>query len=107
MNVVGQDGGWISVDLNPSVSLAGKTHIKFDIKTLGVGTSTNLSISLVAAYDWCQGSGFTWVNLNTITMIDIDLVVSSCDQYDLSDVRQVSICLSGGATMYIDGIRAE
>jgi mannan endo-1,4-beta-mannosidase len=103
------DGGWVGVTFPAPVDLTGKTHIKVDIKTLGAGTSQDISLQIGPSFEWCQGN-FTFVNANTTATTDVDLIGAfSCDisTKPMNDVRGMYIFFSGGGTFYIDNVRAD
>ncbi len=103
------DGGWVGVTFPAPVDLTGKTHIKVDIKTLGAGTSQDISLQIGPGFEWCQGN-FTFVNANTTATTDVDLIGAfSCDisTKPMNDVRGMYIFISGGGTFYLDNVRAE
>jgi mannan endo-1,4-beta-mannosidase len=103
------DGGWLGVTFPTPVDLTGKTHIKVDIKTLGTGTSQDISLQIGSSFEWCQGN-FTYVQPNTTTTTDVDLVQAfSCDisTKPMNDVRGMYIYFSGNGTFYLDNVRAE
>lgn len=103
------DGGWVGVSFPTPVDLTGKTHIKADIKTLGAGTSQDISLQIGPGFEWCQGN-FTYVNASSTATTDVDLVGAfSCDisAKPMNDVRGMYIFFSGGGTFYLDNVRAE
>jgi mannan endo-1,4-beta-mannosidase len=103
------DGGWLGVTFPAPVNLTGKTHIKVDIKTLGAGTSQDISLQIGPSFEWCQGN-FTFVNANSTATTDIDLIGAfSCDisTKPMNDIRGMYIFFSGGGTFYLDNVRAE
>jgi mannan endo-1,4-beta-mannosidase len=103
------DGGWVGVTFSAPIDLTGKTHIKADIKTLGSGTSQDISLQIGSGFEWCQGN-FTFVNANSTATTDVDLVGGfSCDisTKPMNDVRGMYIFFSGGGTFYLDNVRAE
>ena len=106
LKVTTADGGWFGVIFAAPINLTGKTHIKFEIKTLGVGTSTNTAIQLGSAWTWCQGT-WGWINSDTVVTVDIDLLNLSCASPDLSQTDALYIWFSGGGTFYLDNVRAE
>ena len=106
LQVTTADGGWFGLNFAAPVNLTGKTHIKFEIKTLAAGTSQNAAIQVGANWDWCQGS-WGWINPNTTTTVDIDLLNLGCASPDLSQVHSIYIWFSGGGTFYVDNVRAE
>ena len=106
LQVTTADGGWFGLSFAAPVNLTGKTHLKFEIKTLGAGTSQNAAIQVGANWDWCQGT-WVWINSNTTTTVDIDLLNLSCSLPDLSQVHGLYIWFSGGGTFYLDNVRAE
>src|SRR5262249_49568775 len=106
LKVITADGGWFGVQYGLAVNVSSKTHLKFDIKTLAAGTSTNAAIQVGNNWDWCQGTwGFS--NANTVTTIDIDLLSLGCNSPDLSQVHAIWIWFSGSGTFYLDNVRAE
>jgi mannan endo-1,4-beta-mannosidase len=103
------NGGWLGVTFPTPVNLAGKTHIKVDIKTLGTGTSQNVALQIGPSFEWCQGN-WGWVNSDSTATTDIDLVGGfSCDisTKPMNDVRGMYIFFSGNGTFYLDNVRAE
>jgi mannan endo-1,4-beta-mannosidase len=81
--------------------------IYFDVKTLAAGgTSQNAAIQVGSNWDWCQGT-WGWVNPNTTTTADIDLLNLGCSSPDLSQVRTIYIWFSSGGIFYLDNVRAE
>jgi mannan endo-1,4-beta-mannosidase len=106
LKVTTADGGWFGVNFGAPVNLTGKTHIKFEIKTLAAGTSQNMAIQVGANWDWCQGT-WGWINPNTTTTVDIDVLNLGCASPDFSQVNSIYIWFSGGGTFYLDNVRAE
>lgn len=106
LKVVTTDGGWFGTTFGVPINLTGKTHIKFEIKTLAAGTSQNAAIQVGAGWEWCQGS-WGWINPDTTTTVDIDLLNLSCASPNLSQVNSIYIWFSGGGTFYLDNVRAE
>jgi mannan endo-1,4-beta-mannosidase len=106
LKVTTADGGWFGLNFSVPVNLTGKTHLKYEIKTLGAGTSLNAAIQIGANWEWCQGT-WGWSNPNTITTVDIDLLNISCASPDLSQVNSIYIWFSGGGVFYLDNVRAE
>lgn len=103
------DGGWIGVTFPAPIDLTGRTHIKADIKTLGTGTSQDISLQIGPGFEWCQGN-FTFVNANTTATTDVDMIGAfSCDisTMPMNDVRGMYIFFSGNGTFYLDNVRAE
>ena len=91
------------------VDLTGKTHVKADIRTLGTGTSQDISLQIGPAFEWCQGN-FTFVQPNTTATTDVDLVSAfSCDisTRPMNDVRGMYVFFSGNGTFYLDNVRAR
>jgi mannan endo-1,4-beta-mannosidase len=100
------DGGWFGVSFDPAISIAGKTHLKYDLRTTGTGTSTNAAVQTGPGFEWCQGTwGFT--NPGTAATIDIDLLDLGCATPALGNVRTIYVWFSGGGTFYLDNVRAE
>jgi hypothetical protein len=106
LKVTTADGGWFGTTFGVPLNLSGKTHIKFEIKTLATGTSQNAAIQVGANWDWCQGT-WGWINPSTTTTVDIDLLSLGCTSPDLSQVHGMYIWFSGGGTFYLDNVRAE
>ena len=106
LKVVTADGGWFGTNFGVPLNLTGKTHIKFEIKTIAAGTSTNAAIQVGAGWEWCQGS-WGWINPNTTATVDIDLLNLGCTSPTLSQVNSIYIWFSGGGTFYLDNVRAE
>ena len=106
LKVITAEGGWFGVVYGTPVNLTGKTHLKFEIKTLAAGTSQNAAIQVGSNWDWCQSS-WGWINPGTTTTVDIDLLNLGCTSPDLSQVRSIYIWFSGGGTFYLDNVRAE
>lgn len=106
LKVTTADGGWFGVTFSTPLNLTGKTHLKFDVKTLAAGTSQNAAIQVGANWDWCQGT-WGWINPDTTATTDIDLLNLGCNSPDLSQVRTLYIWFSGGGTFYLDNVRAE
>ena len=100
------DGGWFGAAINPAADLSGKTHLKYDLQTVGAGTSTSVALQLGSGYTWCQSS-WGWVNAGTTTTVDIDLLNLGCPGVNLNDVRGIFIWFSGGGMFYADYIRGE
>ena len=106
LKVTTADGGWFGLNFSVPMNLTGKTHLKYEIKTLGAGTSLNAAIQIGANWEWCQGL-WGWSNPNTTTTVDIDLLNISCASPDLSQVNSIYIWFSGGGVFYLDNVRAE
>jgi len=106
LKVITAEGGWFGVVYGTPVNLTGKTHLKFEIKTVAAGTSQNAAIQVGSNWDWCQ-STWGWINPGTTTTVDIDLLNLGCTSPDLSQVRSIYIWFSGGGTFYLDNVRAE
>jgi mannan endo-1,4-beta-mannosidase len=103
------DGGWVGITFPSPVDLTGKTHVKADIRTLGTGTSQDISLQIGPPFEWCQGN-FTFVQPNTTATTDVDLVSAfSCDisTRPMNDVRGMYVFFSGNGTFYLDNVRAE
>ena len=106
LKVTTADEGWFGTSFGLPINLTGKTHIKFEIKALAAGTSTNAAIQVGAGWERCQGT-WCWVNLDTIATVDIDLLNLGCAATDLSQANSIDIWFSSGGTFYLDNVRAE
>jgi len=106
LKVTTADGGWFGVQFEPATNLSTKTHLKFEIKTLDIGTSQNAALQLGDGWTWCQGT-WGWINPATTTTVDIDLLSLGCNSSDLSQVHTIYVWFSGGGTFYLDNVRAE
>ena len=106
LKVTTADGGWFGLNFSVPVNLTGKTHLKYEIKTLAAGSSLNAAIQIGANWEWCQGL-WGWSNPGTTTTVDIDLLNLSCASPDLSQVNSIYIWFSGGGVFYLDNVRAE
>jgi mannan endo-1,4-beta-mannosidase len=99
---------WFGRVLAPTpADLTPKTHLRFDIQTTSAGTSQNAVLQLTDSWTWCQGSWGPWINPNTTTTIDIDLLTLDCGVTDVSKVQALYVWLSGGGAFYVDNVRAE
>jgi mannan endo-1,4-beta-mannosidase len=105
------NGGWVGLNTAAPIDLSAKTHLKADLQTLGVGTSTNVALQLTGSFQWCQGT-FGFQNPNTIGAVDIDLSAlqttsnSPCP-VGRNAVMAIWFFTSPGGTYYIDRVRAE
>jgi mannan endo-1,4-beta-mannosidase len=103
-------GGWFGVEYQTPISLAGKTHVLWDIKTTTSGTSLELALQTGTNFDFCTAGGFQFLNPNTTSTIDIDLAQLDCGggTVDLSQIHNFYIFLgsSGSGVIYLDNIRA-
>jgi mannan endo-1,4-beta-mannosidase len=111
LQVVTTGDGWFGLDMPVAADLAGKTHLKFDLQTTGIGTSMNVALKLGGGWTWCQGS-WGWVNPGTTTTVDLDLLTLSdgsnpCSVADLNQVHAIFVFFSGGGTFYLDNVRGE
>ncbi|PYQ04603.1 MAG: hypothetical protein DMF82_10230 [Acidobacteria bacterium] len=106
LKVATADGGWFGVVLPSPVDLTGRTHFKFEVKTLATGTSQNAALQLGDGWQWCQGA-WGWINPGTTTTVDMDMSNLSCSAADLSKLRAVYVWFSGGGAFYLDAVRAE
>ncbi len=109
LQVNAADGGWFGYETAEVTNLTGKTHLKYDLQTVGAGSSINAALKLGDSWTWCQGT-WGWSNPGTTTTVDIDLLSLACEgggDPDLSKLHGIYIWISGGGTFYIDNIRAE
>jgi mannan endo-1,4-beta-mannosidase len=106
LKVITADGGWFGTSFGLPLNLTGKTHLKFDIKTLASGTSANAAIQIGPNWTWCQGP-WSWINAGTTTTMDIDLINAGCASADLGQMNGIYVWFSGGGTFFIDNVRAE
>jgi len=104
--ITSPSGGWFGLDMPVSADLSDKTHLKIDIQTTSIGTSTNVALKLGSGWTWCEGS-WGWVNPGTTGTIDVDLSAISCGTSDLNEVHAIFVFLSGGGTFYLDNVRGE
>ncbi len=102
-------GDWYGTQLSPTLNISGKQYLKWDIQTLGSGTSAELAIQAGSGWTWCQAGGWGWVNANTTTTVTIDLTTFDCGTPDLTQLQSVYLFLGndGADPVYIDNVRAE
>ncbi len=104
-------GGWFGVEYATPLSLAGKTHVSWDLKTTGSGTSQELALQTGNNFDFCSAGGFQFVNANTTASIDIDLATLDCGGAtpDLSQIHNFYIFLgnAGPDPIYLDNVQAR
>jgi mannan endo-1,4-beta-mannosidase len=111
LQIQAASGGWVGLNTPAPLDLSGKTHLKVDLQTLGVGTSTDFALQLTSSFQWCQGT-FGFQNANTTGTVDIDmttLVTASNAPCPVGrdDVVALWFFTSAGGTYYIDRVRAE
>jgi mannan endo-1,4-beta-mannosidase len=106
LKVTTADGGWFGITYATPADLSGKTRLKYDLKTIGAGTSTNVALQLGNNWTWCEGA-WGYVNPGSTTTIEIDLQNLNCNSPGLSQVHAIWVFFSGGGTYYIDYVRAE
>lgn len=107
LQVVTQSGGWFGLNFPSPVDLSTKTKLLVDFQTLAAGTSSALALQVGESWDWCQ-SPFGWVNPNTTTTVEFDLLSLGCIiAPDLSDVKAMYLWFSGNGTFNMDAVRAE
>lgn len=97
--------GWFGISLTPPINLSDKTHLKFDIKAGGNGTSTDVAIVTGDSYTWRQFPS-TAVGGGSTATIDVDMLSTGAEPTDFAKVQQIYIYLKTG-THYIDFVRAE
>jgi mannan endo-1,4-beta-mannosidase len=107
LQVNSTNGGWFGLNFATSFDLTGKISLKYDLQTLGAGTSKEVAIQVGDSLTWCEGGGWGWIPSGTTTTVEIDLTSMSCGTPDLSQVHVMYIWFSGGGTFYIDFVRAE
>jgi len=102
-------GGWFGREYSAPISLAGKTHVKWDLKTTGSPTSTELALQVGDAFTFCTGGTFPFVNADTTATLDVDLTALDCGVTDLSSVHNLYVFLGNAGTdpIYLDNLRAE
>ena len=105
------NGGWVGLNTPSPIDLSGKTHLKADLQTLGVGTSTNFALQLTGSFQWCQGS-FGFQNPNAVGTVDVDLTALQTTSNTPCPVGRDAVVAiwfftSAGGTYYIDKVRAE
>jgi mannan endo-1,4-beta-mannosidase len=111
LQIQAANGGWVGLNVATPFDLSGKTHLKADLETLAVGTSTNFALQLTGSFQWCQGS-YSFQNPNTIGTVDVDmttLVTTSNAPCPVgrNDVVAIWFFTSAGGTYYVDKVRAE
>jgi mannan endo-1,4-beta-mannosidase len=111
LQVAASGGGWFGLNVAEEVlDLSGKAQFKFDLRTLGVGTSVNISIQ-DRNWLWCEGGwGFQNPGTTATQTFDFAALVGNgqpCAVDNFSDVNAIWIFVSGGATVNIDNVRAE
>ena len=102
---VNSKNAWFAGSLDPAADLTGRTKLKYDLKTLGSGTSTSVALQLGDNWTWCQ-SPWGWADGNTETTVEIDLTNLGCVSPDLAKVHGIVIWFSTGE-FYIDAVRVE
>jgi hypothetical protein len=105
------NGGWVGLNTSAPIDLSGKTHLKADLQTLSVGTSTNFALQLSSSFQWCQGN-FGFQNPNMTGTVDVDmtaLLTTSNTPCPVGRDAVVAIWFftSAGGTYNIDRVRAE
>lgn len=107
LQVVTQTGGWFGLNFPATVDLSAKTKLVVEFQTLAAGTSSALAIQVGDAWDWCQ-SPFGWINPNTTTTVEFDLLTLGCGgTLDLSKVQAMYLWFSGNGTFNIDEVRGD
>ena len=107
------NGGWYGLNLPAPADISTKTHVKIDVGTTSVGTSTNLAIQVGNNWTWCQAPQWGYINPGTSpATVDLDLTHLDCggstiSTDDLKRLDAMFIFLSGGGTFYVDNVRAE
>jgi mannan endo-1,4-beta-mannosidase len=111
LQVTAVDGGWFGLNVAEAVlDISGKTQIKYDLRTLGVGTSINIAIQ-DRNWLWCEGS-WGWQNPGTTATVTFDLSGltgngAPCAIENFADVNAIWVNVSAGAVVNIDNVRAE
>ncbi len=107
LRVEAADGGWFGVTFDEPVDLSTRTTLKYDLRTgPSAGSNAAIAVQTGAGLTWCQ-STFSWVNQDTTTTAEIDLLSAmSCDAAALADVRQLYVYVNPG-TVDIDHVRVE
>lgn len=107
LRVDSTNGGWFGVIFSTPLDISTKTHMKFDVKTTGAGTSTSVALQLGDSWSWCQ-TGWGWINSGTTATVDVDMLTGlGCSSPELNKVQAIYFWFSGGGTFYLDFIRAE
>lgn len=104
LEVAATGGGWFGLDFPQNSNLSSKTGIKYDLKS--GGTSPLVALKVGPNFTWCQYSG-TFVEPGTTTMVAIAWDEFGCADFNPADVRGMYVYFNGGATSYIDNVRAE
>lgn len=112
LQIVTTGDGWFGLDMPTTIDLTGKTHLKFDLQTLSIGTSMSVALKIGSGWTWCQGS-WGWVNPTTTSTVDLDLTTltdsssNPCNVADLNQVHSIYVFLNGGGTFNLDNVRGE
>ncbi len=106
LKILTAEGGWFGVTPPTPFDLSGKTRLRLAIKTTHAGTSHNVALQLGEGWTWCE-SGWSWIDPDTTTTIDVDLLQLGCESLDRSQVRAIYVWFSGDGTFYLDHVRAE
>ena len=92
---------------------AGISNLLFDITTGSAGTSQSVAVQFGGDYHYCS-TPFSYVNANTATTVTVNLqsLATAANCYgsapaDTSVIQGLFVYFSGGATYYMDNIRAQ
>jgi mannan endo-1,4-beta-mannosidase len=107
LRVAAADGGWFGVTLPEPLDLSERSLLKYDLRTSpSAGTNVAIAVQTGPETAWCQ-STFTWVNQDSRTTAEIDLLSGmSCDSAALADVRVLWVYVNPG-THHLDHVRVE
>ncbi|MFC4116932.1 NPCBM/NEW2 domain-containing protein [Nonomuraea zeae] len=103
-------GNWFGRALSAPLDLTGKTMLRYDVKTGGIGTSGEIAIQVGDDMSWCQGGLWTWTGTDSSRTITERFDQIGCPAgvtLDPSAIRAVWVFLNSGGEVYIDNVRAE
>lgn len=106
LKITALDGGWFGLNIPTPLDLTGKSFVKLDVQTGGVGTSMNVALQVTDSWTWCEAS-WLWINPNTTATVEVNLNTLSCGVTDWHSVKAIYVYTSPNGVYYLDAVRAE
>ncbi len=104
-------GGWFGVTFASSLNLAGRPTLSLDVESTGTSSSVAIAFQSGSSYTWCQTQNpWPTIGINTSTTISIPLDGANLNcgggTPDLTNIHTLFVYFNGPGTFYVDNARA-
>ncbi|GAA3641048.1 hypothetical protein GCM10022200_25980 [Microbacterium awajiense] len=91
------NGAWFGSPADsPTLDLAARASVEFDITTRATGTSVSIAVRYGDSWTWCQ-SPWTWIPEHSSQTVSVPLDTFGCAAADLTAVHDVLIYFNAGS----------